>query len=490
MHPCTERSSTRALEHSSDSILVLRLESLEFYLYFLPVLLGVFFAVRGLAALVKASHATTVRLSLIVLLVASVAFVAQAPLGWMLLVAAAVAFVLAPLIESSRADGQRGFAIGLLFASVGVAVAAFAAMRWQLPPRTFIFAGATVVSCHVIAYVIDVFRGEATAARPLESALYLTQFPAINGGPIVRSRDFSGYHLRLMHGISLGDFTYGVRRVVIGLVKILLIADVLAQPADAIFALPAARLSMDAAWLATTCFSLQIYFAFSGYADLAIGLGRIVGLRYPENFRRPYVADSVREFWRRWNITSIMWLRDYVSLPIAGKDAPTPRLLLNIFLGFIVVGLWHGGNSNVVTWAVFSSVWLAFEAVWLGARLERAPRMLRHVYVLLVVGIGWMILRADTHAHVWVVLKAMVGAGALSGSSATRYMSAGAWWALFVAVIGAGPLVPWISRWRVTIDASSAALVMMSAAFWLFIFRPFAQLGALLSFPKRKAHRK
>jgi D-alanyl-lipoteichoic acid acyltransferase DltB (MBOAT superfamily) len=464
----------------------LRLDDQLFLTIFLPVVLGAFFVIRGLAALLRAPAQATLRASLIVLLAASVVFVGLAPRGWILLATVAVAFVAAPAIESWRAAGRRRAAAALLMTTVAAAAAAFVAMRWQLGPRTFVFVGATVITCHVIAYVIDVFRGDATAARPLESALYLTQFPAVNGGPIVRSRDFSGYHLRLTHGVGLGDFTYGVRRVVIGLVKIRLIADVLGRPADLIFGLPAARVSMDAAWLAAACVSLQIYFEFSGFADLAIGLGRIVGLRYPENFRRPYVADSMREFWRRWNITAIMWLRDYLSLPIAGRDAPTPRLLLNTFLGFILIGLWHGGHVNVVMWAVFSSAWLALEAVGMGARVERLPRLLRHAYVLLVTGLGWMILRAETHAHTWVLLKAMAGAGELSAWTAARYMSAGAWGALVVAVIGAGPLVPWISRWRVTLDASTAAIVMMTTAFWLFIYRPVAQLGSLLTFPKRR----
>jgi len=167
-----------------------------------------------------------------------------------------------------------------------------------------------------------------------------------------------------------------------------------------------------------------------------------------------------------------MWLRDYLSLPIAGKDDPTPRLLLNIFPRFLLIGLWHGAGANIVAWAVFSSAWLALEAVGLGARLERLPRVLRHGYVLLVAGAGWMILRAGTHAQAWTFMQAMVGAASVHAWTATRYMSPGAWAALLVAVIGAGPLVPWISRWRVTLDASAAALVMMITALSLFIFRP------------------
>lgn len=457
----------------------MRLDDREFLALFLPVVLGSFFALRGLAVVAGASRAAIVRLSIAMLTAASLWFVAVMPNGWSVLGAAAVAFGAAPAIERLRAAGRRMAALAPLGASVAVTVAVFAAARWQIGGRAFVFAGLTVACCHALAYVIDVYRGDATSTRPLETALYLTQFPALNGGPIVRSRDFSSHHLRLTLGISLGDFTYGVRRVVIGLVKILLVADVLDRPVSAIFALPAPRLSLDAAWLAAAGFALQIYFEFSGFADLAIGFGRILGLRYPENFRRPYVADSVREFWRRWNITAIMWLRDYLSLPIAGRDAPTLGLLVNTFLGFCLVGLWHGAGWTVVTWALFSSAWLALEAVGFGARLERWPRALRHAYVLVVAVVGWMLLRAETHAHAWAFLRAMAGFGAADTPTAGRYMSAGAWTALFVAVVGAGPLVPWISRWRVTLDAFTAAMLMMVAAVTLFVWRPVAQIAAL-----------
>ncbi len=463
----------------------MHLDDLQFYTTFLPIALAVFFAIRGGLALTHGTRVVTLRASIIVLLAASGWFVWSAPSGWLLLLVSAVAFGLAPFVERRRAAGQPRAALTLLVVAVTAAIAAFAFARWQMDGRTFAFVGITVICCHAIAYVIDVYRGDATATRPLESALYLIQFPALNGGPIVRSRDFSSHHLRLIHGISLGDFTYGVRRVVIGLVKILLVADVLGAPVDAIYALPASRLSFETAWIGAGCFALQIYFEFSGYADLAIGLGRIFGLRYPENFRRPYVADSVREFWRRWNITSIMWLRDYLSLPIAGRDAPTPRLLLNIFFGFCLIGLWHGGSWNVVAWALFSSLWLALEAVGLGQRIERLPRVLRHVYVLLVTIVGWGLLRAETHAHAWTFLQAMAGFGASNAYYGVgRFMSGAAWTALFVAVVGAGPLVPWISRWRVTVDAFTAAMVMMVTAFWLFVWRPIAQFGSLFRMPK------
>ena len=442
-----------------------------FLLEFLPAAIAVFFLTRAAAALFRLSARSTARASVLVLVAVSAWFIVSSPAAWVMLGSASSAFVGAMLVERLKARGDHRLAFAAMLTAVAVAVAAFASARWQMDGRSFAVAGVTVLCCHAMAYVIDVYRGEATSGRPLESALYLLQFPVLAGGPIVRSRDFSGHHLRVADGVGLGAFTYGMRRLVIGIVKITLVAGTLGGPVDAIFALPPARLTADAAWLAAACFSLQIYYQFSGYADLAIGLGRMFGLRYPENFRRPYVADSVREFWRRWNITAIMWLRDYLSLPIAGRDAPTPRLFLNIFLGFCLVGLWHGGGVNVLVWAAYSGVWLALEAVGLGTRLERWPRVLRHLYLILVMVVGWVVLRADTNAQALHFLQTMTGVSGPRVLTAWRYLTPGVWTALIVAIVGAGPLVSWISRWRVTLDAATAAIVMMVTALSLFVWR-------------------
>ncbi len=334
---------------------------------------------------------------------------------------------------------------------------------------SFASAGLLVVACHAVAFGVDLRRREASARQPLTVALYLIQFPLLVAGPIVRFRDTAAHRARRAAG--LGAFTYGVRRVVTGLIKVVLVAGTLAGPANAIFARPPETLGATAAWLGAIGFSLQIYFQFSGYADVAIGLGRMFGLRYPENFRRPYTAGSVRDFWRHWNITLITWLRDYLYLPIAGRDAPTPRLYLNIVAGFMVIGLWHGARGNVLVWSLYSGMWLALEAVGLGAWLERLPRPVRHLYLLVVVTAGWVILRAGSLAGAAGFLRAMTGADGLSAGGAARYLSTGVWIALGTAVLFAGPLVPWISRWRVTVDAATASLLMIITAMALFIWR-------------------
>jgi alginate O-acetyltransferase complex protein AlgI len=380
---------------------------------------------------------------------------------------------------SSEAVRARASARGLdlpLWLLLAASLVADAALVLLFPlpvvGRTMVPLGAAVLAAHIVAYSLDIRRGQASAPRPLVLALYLLQFPLLVAGPLVRFRDFALQQARL--STSLGAFTYGTRRITIGLIKVWAIAGILSGPVDEIFLLPPAKVGAAAAWLAAVCVSLEIYFEFSGYADIAIGLGRMLGFRYPENFRRPYTADSVREFWRRWNVTLMTWLRDYLRLPIAGRDNPSPRLYLNIVAGFCIVGLWHGGGQSVLVWAVYSSLWLAFEAIGLGSAMARLPAVVRHTYLLLVVVIGWAMFRAGTIEGAWGFLKAMAGMNGAVTATALSYFTASFSTTLGLALFFAGPMVPAISRWRVSLDAATASLLMMLAATGLFVWRPVA----------------
>jgi alginate O-acetyltransferase complex protein AlgI len=217
-----------------------------------------------------------------------------------------------------------------------------------------------------------------------------------------------------------------------------------------------------------------VYVRFSGNADIALGLGRMLGFRYPENFRRPFTADSLREFWRRWNITLITWLRDYLSLPIAGQDRPTLRLYLNIVAGFCLVALWHRLGWNALVCGVYFGTLLAIEGIGFHETLQRWPRALRHVYVLVLVTVGWMLLRAETPAAALAFLSAMLGLSGAAGSAIEPHLTPLVWLAVTLAFVGAGPLVPAISRWRVSVDAGTTSLLMMLAATGVFLWRPAA----------------
>jgi alginate O-acetyltransferase complex protein AlgI len=391
--------------------------------------------------------------------------------------------------------GWRGLLVmgAAALATHGVALALHALPRNTLPSRVLLVAaigahfllflsvlapagwsilvpvGAGVFMCHAVSYLLDVER-RVVAPRPHWAALlYLVQLPVFPVGPLSRFHDFRELIARA--DVTMGGFAYGVRRLVTGVVKVFLIAGPLGSVADRIFALRVTRLSTDAAWLGAVCVSLEIYFAVAGFSDIGIGVGRIVGLRYAENFRRPYTADSIREFWRRWNVTLITWLRDYLRLPIAGHDKATPILYLVTVGGFVIVGLWHRATVFVLPWAVYFAAWLALEAVGLGTALQRLPRVTRHAYVLLVVLFGWVLLRAPAPGPLLGYLEAMFGFSVAPFGGAAVYLTPAFTTVLLCAIVFAGPLVGNISRWRVSVDAATASLLMMLAATGVLVWR-------------------
>ncbi len=313
--------------------------------------------------------------------------------------------------------------------------------------------GISFFTFHAVSYVVDVKRGDAVAQKgPVAAALYLLLFPQLIAGPIIRYRDIAAQLTARV--VSMADLACGARRFIIGLAKKMLVANIVAGPADHIFALPMAELTAPLAWLGVTCYTLQIYFDFSGYSDMAIGLGRLFGFRFPENFRYPYAAASVQDFWRRWHISLSSWFRDYVYVPLGGNRGSSRRTHVNLVAVFFLCGLWHGASWTFVVWGLFHGAFLVLER--LGARDPRtAPSLARraggHVYALLVVMVGWVLFRADTLAGAGGMLRAMAGFGE---GLPTTY---GWWWhvtpelaiAFGCGVVGATPVLSMLAcRWR------------------------------------------
>jgi alginate O-acetyltransferase complex protein AlgI len=314
-------------------------------------------------------------------------------------------------------------------------------------PRLLLPIGISFFTFHAISYVVDVYRRDATAQKsPVHAALYLLLFPQLIAGPIIRYRDLADQLARRV--VALEDFAYGTRRFIIGLAKKVLIANVVAGPADRIFAMPPAQLSAAHAWLALSCYTLQIYFDFSGYSDMAIGLGRMFGFRFPENFRWPYIASSVQGFWRRWHISLSTWFRDYLYIPLGGNRVPLPRQYRNLVLVFFLCGLWHGASWNFVIWGLWHGTFLVIERV-AGPPASAKARagsasIWGHAYTLLVVMIGWVFFRVETLPAAVVFLKAMAGQGQALPTPLTVwfYLTSELWVALAAGVIGSTPWVP------------------------------------------------
>jgi alginate O-acetyltransferase complex protein AlgI len=195
-------------------------------------------------------------------------------------------------------------------------------------------------------------------------------------------------------------------------------------PVDAIFALPAEQCSAPLAWLAVACYTLQIYFDFSGYSDMAVGLGKMFGFQFLENFNFPYIAQSVTDFWRRWHISLSSWFRDYLYIPLGGNRVSAVRNYFNLLTVFFLCGLWHGASWTFVIWGLYNGAFLIIERVGIGSFVERLPRPLRHIYLVVVVMVGWLIFRADSVAHIQSMLVNLVGLNhAKTTQPLARYLS-------------------------------------------------------------------
>ncbi len=267
--------------------------------------------------------------------------------------------------------------------------------------------GISFFTFQILSYVIDVYRKEVKAQRnPLKLALYISLFPQLIAGPIVRYIDVAE---QIEHRTITFDKAYrGTVRFMRGFIKKVLLSNTLAQVATMAFDDKLAVGSMSMAWIGIICYSLQIYFDFSGYSDMAIGLGKIFGFDFLENFNYPYISRSVREFWRRWHISLSSWFRDYLYIPLGGSRKGAWRTYRNLFIVFFVTGLWHGASYNFILWGLFHGMFLVLERWKLGAFLERIPQVFRHIYTLLIVMIAWVFFRAETLPEAGQYLLQMV----------------------------------------------------------------------------------
>ncbi len=317
---------------------------------------------------------------------------------------------------------------------------------WEWAPRKLPI-GISFYTFQALSYVIDAYRGDVPVQRsPLRMALYITLFPQLIAGPIVRYINVAAQ--MESRRVTLSGFASGVQRFVLGLGKKVLVANALATVADAVFEIPNAELGPGVAWLGIVCYALQVYFDFSGYSDMAIGLGRMFGFEFLENFNYPYIARSISDFWRRWHISLSTWFRDYLYVPLGGSRCATWRVYTNLMIVFVLCGLWHGASWNFVAWGAFHGVFLIAERAGGGKRLARWPATLQHLYVLLTVVVGLTIFRAADIPHAGVYLQALSGwkLAASSQYHVGLYLDLGLVLALSAAVVGSTPWLPWAER--------------------------------------------
>ena len=279
--------------------------------------------------------------------------------------------------------------VAALFGSEGIRMA-----RIALP------IGISFITFQKISYVLDCYHGRT---RPLDNlfdyALYILLFPQLIAGPIVRFNEVALQLPAENRRLSSSILLEGLLRFLIGLSKKVLLANALGEVADAAFALPPGELGMLSSWVVIVAYAFQIYFDFSGYSDMAIGLALMMGFRFPENFNFPYISQSITEFWRRWHITLSRWMRDYLYIPLGGNRVSTVRLYVNLSTVFLLSGLWHGAAWNFVIWGGYHGLFLILDRLFLRGWLQRIGKVPAMAVTFVIVLIGWVFFRSPTLAH-------------------------------------------------------------------------------------------
>ena len=271
--------------------------------------------------------------------------------------------------------------------------------------------GISFFTFQALSYVIDVYTNTVEVQGNLfYFALYIACFPQLIAGPIVHYKDIAGQLTE--RNVGSHEFSDGIKRFCFGLSKKVLIANTLAEVADKVWNTDISKLDSTVAWLGAICYTFQIYYDFSGYSDMAIGLGKMFGFDFKENFNHPYRAESIREFWRRWHISLSTWFRDYVYIPLGGSRCSMAKTCWNIFVVFLLTGIWHGANWTFLAWGLVYGILLINERLWLGKILEKNPvKFINRIIIFIVVTILWVVFRAGTIVDAWTFISRMFVGG-------------------------------------------------------------------------------
>ena len=419
--------------------------SISFLYYFLPPAIGLYFAVPK-------------RFKNAVLLLASLVFYGWGEPRYVLLMGLSVlsGYGFGLLVEKYR---QKGIGRMLCGISVSVslsfllyfkyanffienlgAVAGILKFSKISPLRLALPIGISFYTFQIISYTVDVYRGEAAQKNLIDLSAYIAMFPQLIAGPIVRYHEIADQLRDREH--SLSGAAYGIRRFVIGLAKKILIANQLGELCSVFRA--SGEKSVLFYWMYAVAFCLHIYFDFSGYSDMAIGLGRVFGFRFPENFNYPYISRSATEFWRRWHISLGTFFRDYVYIPLGGNRK---HQMFNIAVVWFLTGLWHGASTNFILWGLYFGVLLMIEKTFLLKVLDALPKIVGHLYLIIAVIFGWLIFYFTDMSRMGAAFNAMIGRGGILPAdllTETRLQSS--LWIIIAAVILCTPVYKKISE--------------------------------------------
>ena len=346
--------------------------------------------------------------------------------------------------------------------------------------------GISFYTFQALSYVIDVYRGDASVQKKITSfGAYVTLFPQLIAGPIVRYKDVDDALNERTETVDL--FASGIRTFMAGLAKKILLANVVGELWSNIRAVPMGERTVLAAWVGIIFYSLQLYFDFSAYSDMAIGLGKMMGFRFLENFNYPYIADSITDFWRRWHMSLSTWFRDNVYFPLGGSRCSLFKTYRNLFVVWMLTGIWHGAYWNYILWGIFYGVILMMEKGFLLKWLEKIPKFFRHVYTLIIVLFGWLIFVFENTSEGWAYVKNMFGVGAAGfANSADAYLILRNLLFIAIMILACTPLPKKLFYklyfnenktgriWRVLVPVGCAALLVVCTAYMVdSSFNPF-----------------
>ena len=425
--------------------------SIMFLTRFLPLVLIVYFLVPGC---MKNTWRN------LVLFMFSLAFYAwgEPVYIWLMIFSTVVDYVNGGLAGYFVARDKRNTAKVFVGLSVVINLTLLAVFKYA--GKFVLPIGISFYTFQSMSYTIDVYRGKAKAEKnPINFGAYISLFPQLIAGPIVRFSDIAT-QLR-ERTINLESIRYGMLRFVCGLGKKVLLANQAGEIFQTIANYKVSQMTTVSAWLGILAFMFQIYFDFSGYSDMAIGLMAVFGFEIPENFKHPYEAKSITEFWRRWHISLGNWFKEYVYIPLGGSRKGNARTFLNIFIVWFLTGLWHGTTINFTLWGLYFCFFLIMEKTWLLKLLDKIPRVFSHIYALVVVYFGWLLFAwEDIHGH-RVYMKAMLGmAGAGVVNKESLYLLVSNALLMVIMAIGCTSLPKYLAKKVTKKDGIGASLCM------------------------------
>ncbi len=391
--------------------------SIPFLFVFFPIVLGVYYALPR-----KGKN--------LFLLLASLFFYAWGEPIYILIMlfSTVLDFINGKLIIKYRAEGKEHYAKRIVIVSIIVNIGLLAffkytdffienlrlipGLSWLTPLGLALPIGISFYTFQTLSYTIDVYRGDAHAQdKFIPFATYVTLFPQLIAGPIVRYKTVA----EQLEGRreNYNQFYSGITKFTVGLAKKVLLANNIGQLFDYTKSLGSGEMSVALSWLGIVAYGFQVYFDFSGYSDMAIGLARMFGFEFQENFNYPYISKSITEFWRRWHISMGTWFREYVYIPLGGNRGGTARHIRNIMIVWLLTGFWHGAAWNFMLWGIYFGIILLIEKFFLAKWLNKLPSALRHLYSLFVIAVGWTVFAFDNMKNLGIWLKNMFFAGGL-----------------------------------------------------------------------------